>query len=70
MKENKKLGLITEENMSKEFKEKLDILKQKAARFKDLENEFANLQIDIRKLADAFVKEFGNNKQELGRIVS
>jgi DNA primase large subunit len=71
--ENGKKVILSEdvqEKGSKEFNDKLVKIKEKVVRFKDMENEYARLHVEVRDLADDFVKQFKANKQELGKIVS
>jgi len=73
MKENsngKELVLDVGENTSKEFNDKLSIIKHKVIKFRGLENESVKLQLEVRDLTDKFVEQFKDNKQELGKIVS
>lgn len=66
----KKLVLGLNEKESKEFHSKLDTIKEKVVKFRELENESTKLQLEARRLADEFVEKFKENKPELGKIVS
>lgn len=73
MKENfngKELGLTMDNEKLTEFNKKLNLIKERVVKFRELEKESVKLQLEARKLADSFVEEFKENKPELGKSVS
>lgn len=63
MKENiNKENLVVFEDKEKmvEFNRKLDIIKEKVTKLRELEKETKNLELEAKDLCNNFVKEFSN----------
>jgi hypothetical protein len=70
--DNNGLDIVVKSSLNNggEFSERLEVLKEKLVKLREVNSGYFELQKEAKELAEKFIKDFKDDKAELGKIVS